>query len=100
MSDDLGELENVIVKKEATLHRLSHHLFAMARHVHPIAIPHLSKNSFHCSLPVRQADHVDTSCKALDKFDLILRFGNRSCVWSRRLSDSENRKIVSHIRCG
>src|ERR1700743_659533 len=60
LPDDLGEFENIVVKKEAALHWLTRLLFAMARYVDPIAVSHRSKNSFYCSLLVLQADHIDT----------------------------------------
>ena len=97
MPDDLRELENLVVK-EATLHRLTSFLFAMAGHVNPICVPHCLKDAFHCRLLVLQAVYGDATGQVLHQVDFILRVGYRRRIRCRWLSDSKNREVMSYIR--
>ena len=98
MPNDLGELENLVVKKEAALHRFTSVLLSMACHVDPFSFLHLFKNAFDRRLFILQAYYIEAAGQLLHLPDFVLRFRYWSRVRRRGLGDSKNRKRLSHIR--
>jgi len=81
MPHDLRELEDFVVKKQAALHRLTGILFAMARHMDPIGVPHRLENAFDRRFLALQAYHGEPAGQTLYLFNFILCFGYGCCIW-------------------